>query len=341
MKLSILIPLYNKEKYVKRCLESILDQKMSSDSLEIIIVDDGSRDMGPEFVQEYSNRHSQISLIRQHNQGPSAARNNCLKAATGDYVYFLDADDYLAMDVLPTIIGLASENQLDVLEFETKQVTEGSALERQSRPIEIKPLDVLDGIAYVARNGFKNEAWRYIVRRAFLNKHQITFKEGTLYEDTIFSASTLLSTERIAKLEWDVHRYVVVENSIVTSKDIAHNKKFISGMVNAVEHIYHLINGLDQTHKQYPKVVEVLRSRQEDLVYALIIRTLKFRLLPVKELKSILKKMEGFGAYPMYHRNSQLTQRETNKGLKNMFVPIFNNRTCLFLGLRLMKSIPT
>lgn len=340
MKLSILIPLYNKEKYVKRCLDSILDQEMPLCGLEIIIVDDGSKDSGPALVQDYANRHSHITFIRQQNQGPSAARNKCMQAATGDYLYFLDADDYLAKDVLPTILRLAAENQLDVLEFETKQVMEGSAIDRQAQALEPTSLEVLDGVTYVAGNGFKNEAWRYIVKRAFLDDRQITFKEGTLYEDTIFTASVLLATKRIAKLTWDVHRYVVVENSIVTSKDISHNKKFITGMVNAVEHIHQLINGLDPSHGKYPKAVAVLRGRQEDLVYAFIIRTLKFRLLPVKELKSILKKLEGFGAYPMYHRNTRLHSEQTGKGFKNMFVPIFNNRTCLFLGLRLMKAIP-
>lgn len=341
MKLSILIPLYNKEKYIQRCLESILDQQLPSDGLEIIIVDDGSKDSGPLLVQQYADDHTQITFIRQKNQGPSAARNKCMQAATGDYLYFLDADDYLATNVLPTILRLATENNLDVLEFETKQVTEGSALDRQPQDIENLSLEVMDGVSYVASNSFKNEAWRYIVKKGFLQDRGITFIEGTLYEDTIFTASVLLAAERIAKLKWDVHRYVVVENSIVTSKDIAHNKKFIVGMVNAIEHLHQLASGLDCSHVQYTKAVKVLQVRQEDLVFALIIRTLKFRLLNVGDLKIMLKKLETFGAYPMYKGNTRLAPDKTGRGYKKMFAPIFNNKTCLLLGLRFMRAIPT
>ena len=340
MKLSILIPLYNKEKYIQRCLESILDQQVPSDGLEIVIVDDGSKDSGPLLVQQYADGHTHITLIRQKNQGPSAARNKCMQAATGDYLYFLDADDYLAKNVLPTILGLATENNLDVLEFETKQVTEGSALDRQPQVIDNSSMEVMDGVTYVASNSFRNEAWRYIVKREFLKDREIVFIEGTLYEDTIFTASVLLAARRIAKLKWDVHRYVVVENSIVTSKDIAHNKKFIVGMVNAIEHLHHLASGLDHSHVNYSNAVKVLQGRKEDLVFALIIRTLKFRLLNVRELKVLLEKLEIFGAYPMYNEKTRLAPDQTGRDFKKIFVPIFNNKTCLLLGLRLMKAIP-
>ena len=340
MKLSILIPLYNKEKYIKRCLESILDQNLPMGSLEIIIVDDGSKDAGPQLVQGFANNHNQIKLIRQKNQGPSAARNKCMQAATGDYLYFLDADDYLAKNVLPTLLDLAIENSLDVLEFETKEIAEGSEVDRQTQEIENLSLKVLDGVSYVATNSFKNEAWRYIVKKSYLKEKEIAFIEGTLYEDTIFTASVLLAAKRIAKLKWDVHRYVVVENSIVTSKDISHNKKFTNGMVNAIEHLHHLASGLDRSHLQYSNAVKVLQVRKEDLVFALIIRTLKFRLLNAKDLKLLLKKLEVFGAYPMYNEKIKSAPNHADRGYKKVFTPIFNNKTCLLLGLRFMRAIP-
>lgn len=339
MKFSILIPLYNKEKYIERCLESLLDQDVSSSDYQIIIVDDGSKDSGPEIVQKYTEKHTNIKLIRQQNQGPSAARNRCMEAAKGDYLYFLDADDYLATNVLQTILSLALENNLDVLEFDTKQVKEGTSLDRETQSIENFSIEIFDGITYVARSGFKNEAWRYIVKKQFLVNQKIAFIEGTLYEDTIFTANVLSAAKRIAKIKWAIHRYVVVENSIVTSKDVAHNKRFINGMVNAVEHIHHLIDKLDGSHAQYNKAVKVLKGRQEDLVYALIIRTLKFGLLNVEDLKILLKKLEAFGAYPMKNRKTGLAKEQSEKGYKKMFVPIFNNKMCLSLGLRLMKVI--
>ncbi len=338
MKLSILIPLYNKEHYIQRCLESILDQDISRADLEIIIVDDGSKDSGPMIVEKYMDNNANIRFIRQENQGPSAARNRCMEASMGDYLYFLDADDYLAENVLKTILNLAAEHHLDVLEFETKQVDEGSPVNRKLSYSGNLDLEVLDGIEYVAKNSFKNEAWRFIVKKKFLERTGIVFIEGTLYEDAIFTAQVFLGAQRISKIGLDAHRYVVVENSIVTSKDIAHNKRFINGMVNAVEHLHQLINNLDEFHDYYAKAVKVVKSRQQDLVLALIIRTLKFRLLNIEQLKQILKKLKSLEAYPITRKRKGPAANRFN--YKTIFIPIFNNQLCLIFGLRILKMFP-
>ncbi|NJB70290.1 glycosyltransferase involved in cell wall biosynthesis [Saonia flava] len=343
MKLSILIPLYNKEKYIERCFKSLLDQGLSNNEYEIIIVDDGSKDSGAAIVDEYAEKHSNIQLIRQQNQGPSVARNKCLAAANGDYVYFLDADDYLATNVLRLIIALAVENDLEILEFDTKQIAESAALDFDSltqNPQDL-PVLVMDGISYVAEYGFRNEAWRYIVKRSLLVDAGVRFIEGTLYEDAIFTASLFITAHRMAKVDIDVHRYIVVENSIVTSKDRAHNLKFIHGMVNAIEHFHGLIKDLDSSHVDYNKVVKSLRGRQQAFVFALLIRTLKYRLLSFKDLKKILSRLNTYEAYPIDPKIGGIGEGNTRRFYNNFFVPIFNNKTCLFLGMVLMRAVPS
>ena len=125
MKLTILISLYNKEKYIERCLKSLIEQDVSPNMYEIIIVDDGSKDSGGLIVQNYAKKHQNIKLISQLNQGASAARNRGLEAASGDYLYFLDADDYLNTNVLNYLLELGEQNDLEILEFNTKQIIEG------------------------------------------------------------------------------------------------------------------------------------------------------------------------------------------------------------------------
>lgn len=93
--ISTIIPLYNAEKYIARCLDSILAQDMDAGKLEIIVVDDGSTDGGAAIVDRYATKHSDIRLIKQANGGVSSARNRGLKEASGDYVHFVDADDAL------------------------------------------------------------------------------------------------------------------------------------------------------------------------------------------------------------------------------------------------------
>ncbi|MER3373043.1 MAG: glycosyltransferase [Allomuricauda sp.] len=343
MKLSILIPLYNKEKYIERCFKSLLDQDLSPNEYEIIIVDDGSKDSGAAIVAEYAEKHSNIHLIKQQNQGPSVARNKCLEAAKGDYVYFLDADDYLATNILNTLIELATKHDLDVLEFNTKEKKESSELDFESLTQNPQNLsvDVMDGITYVAEYGFRNEAWRYIVKRSLLVDAGVKFIEGTLYEDAIFTASLFFKAKRMAKVDMDVHRYIVVENSIVTSKDRAHNLKFIHGMVNAIEHFHGLIKSLEPSHPYYGKVVNNLKGKQQAFVFALIIRTLKYRLLSFKELKKILSKLNTFEAYPMDPKIGGIGEGSSGRFYNMTFVPAFNNKTCLYLGMGLMKLIPS
>lgn len=100
MKLSIIIPVYNSEKYITCCLESLLVQEMSANEYEIIIVNDGSTDSGGLIARDYTERHSNIHLFNQKNKGVGTARNKGIELAKGDYIYFIDPDDYIAINVL-------------------------------------------------------------------------------------------------------------------------------------------------------------------------------------------------------------------------------------------------
>ena len=341
MKLSILIPLYNKEKYVERCLDSLLEQDLPKDHYEIVIVDDGSKDTGPAIVDSYAKEHANIHITRQKNQGPSAARNKCLALSKGEYLYFMDADDYLATNVLQDLLSIAENGQIEILEFDTKHTTNAAATITQSEtksPTE-QVGEIVDGMAYVAQYGFRNEAWRYFVQRSLLDSSGVKFIEGTLYEDAIFTASLFLNAKRMAKVAMDVHRYVVVENSIVTSKDRAHNLKFIKGMVFAIEHFYTLTQKLDPSDRNYQMVVNKLKARQQGLTFALIIRTLKYRPINFKELKDILEKLKAFDAYPIDPKLEGLGAGNASF-VHRLFVPIFNNKTLLGLGMGIMGLIP-
>ena len=179
MKLSILIPLYNKEKYVERCLTSLLNQDIPKAEYEIVIVDDGSKDSGPEIVEQYAKTNSNIQLIRQENQGPSAARNKCLDAAKGNYLYFMDADDYLAENVFGRLLSLCDQGNVGVLEFDTKETNNSEPTFTVCETTDQPRLRTLSGMAYLAEYGVRNEAWRYFVKKALLESSGVRFIEGT------------------------------------------------------------------------------------------------------------------------------------------------------------------
>lgn len=342
MKLSIVIPLFNKEKYIERCLESLFAQDLTPNEYEIIVVDDGSKDGGPLIVQTYAERKADTNIVsvRQQNQGPSVARNRGLDEAKGDYVYFLDADDYLAPNVLNGLIELSKKNNLDILEFDTKELEEGALPEHSNysleQPYELA-IPVLDGISYMADHDFRNQAWRYIVKRSYLLDCGIRFlKDMRAYEDLIFTASVFLGSKRISKVNLDAHRYIKVENSIVTNRDPKKSLEFIQGMVKAVEELHMLIKNLNGQNEKLSGVFNRMKAKQQAVVFALIIRTFKYRLYNWKDLSSILAKMKTLEVYPL----SSKIGGNGNRIQQMIFVPIFNSKTCLFLGLRIMKQFP-
>ncbi|CAN0605462.1 unnamed protein product, partial [Ectocarpus sp. 12 AP-2014] len=178
------------------CLDSLLDQGLEPNEYEVIIVDDGSKDSGALVVENYAKRNKdvRIELIIQKNQGPSAARNNGLNKATGEYVYFLDADDYLAPNALDCLYSLSHKNGIELLEFDSEYINEGELPKFSKLHSKNDSIEVTNGQDYIAKNGLRNSACFYVIKRSFLTSTAITFLEDMrAYEDMIFTSSVFLS----------------------------------------------------------------------------------------------------------------------------------------------------
>ena len=342
MKLSVIIPLYNKEKYIERCIKSLMAQDMDPDEYEIIIIDDGSTDSGKMIAQNIAAQYGNIRLKCQENSGPGAARNNGISEARGEYLYFLDADDFVSPNVFRILLDICMENKLEILEFNSREIEEGTAPGLTESPIEItqKPSDpLMDGISFLSEYDFRNEVWRYFIRKSFLLDTGIQFSEDMkAYEDLIFTANTFLRSNRITKVNLDAHRHVTVPGSIVRSKNPKTNLEFINGMVKAVERLDVLIKNLDRSHEKYTEAVKKVKAKQQAVVFALIIRAFKYRLHSWKDLKSILAKMKKLEAYPIDPKIGGIA--DGNIFYNRIMVPIFNSGIFLFLGISIVRLIP-
>jgi glycosyltransferase involved in cell wall biosynthesis len=339
MKLSIVIPLYNKGKYIERCLRSLLAQDLPQNQYEIIVVDDGSTDTGGTIALNYSYIHTNVHFFTQQNKGVGAARNRGLDIAIGSYVYFMDADDYLAENIFKRLVCLCIDKELEILVFDTKKTNNNEPLFTFSETTNTPTLQVIDGMVYLSKYGFLNEAWRYFIKRKLLADSGIRFIESTLYEDVIFTATLFLKAKKMAKVTMDIHRYVVVEDSIVTSKNSNHNLKFIKGMVFAIEHFDSLSKGLDSADSNYAIIINKIKERQQKLVFALIIRTLKYRPIDYKQLQEILTRLKSFDAYPIDLKIGGIDSEKVS-WIYNLFVPVFNNKILLHFSMGLMRLIP-
>jgi len=123
---SVIIPVYKVEEYLRECLDSVVNQTL--DNIEIICVDDGSPDHSADIVLEYTEKYPNVKLIRKENGGLSSARNAGLDVATGEYVYFLDSDDYIEPDMLLNLLNLAEQNNLEIIYFNTNLVFENNKI---------------------------------------------------------------------------------------------------------------------------------------------------------------------------------------------------------------------
>lgn len=241
LKLSIIVPIYNVEPYLRKCVGSLLPyaplpegngvgQDLSPDEYEIILVDDGSPDGCPAICDEYaqalhpsggSRKEANIVVIHQPNAGLSAARNNGLRVAQGKYVQFVDSDDYLEPNVLGGLVAQMEREELDVLRFDYQNVRISGAstyevFQPYKQPHQVdKRTDVVDGITYLnERMGYACYAVMFMIRRDMLLTNNLTFTEGILFEDTEWTPRMLLAAGRVNSTTTIVYNYLLREGSI-------------------------------------------------------------------------------------------------------------------------------
>lgn len=216
MKLSIIIAAFNTGQYLTRCLNSCLNQDIDKEFYEIIIVNDGSTDNSLSIANNFASRHPNVRVISRENGGLSAARNTGLTHACGDYVWFVDSDDFIEPNSIKHPLEFAKENQLDVMCFFFQFVHEDGAIQtRQYSPCHSG--EILSGPDFVSKTGFVMSPWAAIYRREFLLEQDLKFMEGILHEDEEFSPRAQFLARRIAHLPDIVYNYFQRSGSIMKS----------------------------------------------------------------------------------------------------------------------------
>ena len=215
MKLSIIIPVYNTENYLERCLASCLDQDLPESDYEIVVLNDGSTDGSLQVAQRIASSHPCIRIVSQENGGLSRARNAGLREAAGDYVWFVDSDDYIARNCVGMLWTQCAAGTLDVLGMGSyKVLPDGSVLERQyydqgaSRTIYDGPSAMRSGLLKSPCAPF------YVMRRAYLLDKGLTFLAGYLHEDEEFTPRMFYQAGRISFVSECCYYACVRGNSI-------------------------------------------------------------------------------------------------------------------------------
>lgn len=238
--ISIIVPVYNVEKYLEECLNSLLNQEF--DNYEIVCVEDKSTDNSLDILEQYKKKSSKIKIIKNFkNMGLSATRNIGLREAKGKYVLFVDSDDMVKPGSLKILYNLAESNMVDVVYFNMEFLNdEENGLIREK--VKNKTYDgIYTGMElfcrYIKENDYKVEAWRKFIKRDVLIENGIFFYEGIINEDMLFSFLLAVKSEKAMDLNKELYIYRQRKGSIMWSqrKEKASNSLFIS-MINMISY---------------------------------------------------------------------------------------------------------
>ena len=206
MKVSFVIPAYNAAKTVCRCLDSVIAQ--TDCAWEAVVIDDGSSDNTYELISAYAERDCRIIALTQENQGPGLTRNNAMARATGDYVAFLDSDDYVEKDYLALVKKKIEREELDVVVIDNFYETPDGRLIRMERLSRFAGLCAEELIAVQMTGKMPWGGWRKVVRADLIKKNGIEYSKDTVGEEAVFSFNVFHHASRIGFLGAPVLHYV-------------------------------------------------------------------------------------------------------------------------------------
>ena len=229
LKLSVIVPIYKVEHYLVKCVDSLLNQDLSPEEYEIILVDDGSPDRCGEICDEYAANFINIKVVHRANGGLSAARNSGIEVAKGKYVQFVDSDDYLEPNVLKTLVAKMETDNLDILRFNYQNVNERYEIFDPNKDgkcfVDYRD-EICDGLDFLTnRLGPGCYAWQFTIKRELLASCH--FKEGIYFEDTEWTPRLLLKARRVTSTDVLVYNYLIRQGSITQSVDEKKKRKVL------------------------------------------------------------------------------------------------------------------
>lgn len=242
--ISIIIPVYNVEQYLKACLDTVVAQNYSD--FEVICINDGSTDGSKSILDEYAAKYSNISIIHQENKGLSAARNAGIRAAKGDYIFFLDSDDWIEPDTLKMLTE--KQNGEDLLCFNGRRYFEDGTTETPDAGIVE---DRLTGWEYYNKYALVSRKFHFVCtvlrlyRREYLLKNNLFFKEGIYHEDNLFTPLACYYAKSVKVIPDILYVYRIREGSITQTTNVQRLFDMIT-VANKLSAFFIPLSGIDK-----------------------------------------------------------------------------------------------
>lgn len=320
-KLSIIIPVYNVEQYVERCIQSIVTQNIPHTEYELIVVNDGSTDKSREILTELQGQYPFIIIADKENGGLSSARNEGMKHATGEYIFFIDSDDWISNDSLPFLFDWSDKYPEDILIFgscESDGTTNGNFLTSNLSPNnQTMPTEY-----YLTSYTLRSSAWQGIFRRSLFEKINYQFKHGFVSEDDDFVVRIFSVAKNIVCNNKTVYFYFQRGNSI--SKSL--NKKATVKLINDKLIMQH---ELDEYIHNFDGKLRLGLQRKMDFLAVDMIRLLMRKNHSSKTINTVLSELNSLGYFPL---------RKPDYTLKYKLFRLFFSRIWIIRLGRILKK---
>lgn len=321
MKVSVIVPVYNVEKYLKKCMDSLVSQTLKD--IEIIAINDGSTDSSLEILNDYKKDHDNIKVLTKENGGLSDARNYGIPYATGEYIAFLDSDDYVDSSIYEKMYNKAKENDADYVECDF--IWEYPNESRIDTGIRYE--NKLEMFTYG-----RVVAWNKLIRSEIIKEDKsLRFPFGMRYEDVGFFYKLIPKIEKFAFVEESLIHYVQREDSLV--KEQNERTLDIIKVLNGVLQYYEL-NGL---YEEYKTAIEYTYAR-------LILCSSLKRMSKIKEkdlrnecIRESWKELND--KFPNWKQNEVIQNKKDKRfANQNKYMRTVNDRTIKFYG-KILKHV--
>lgn len=266
-KLSIIVPVYGVEKYIDKCLNSLVKQSLKE--IEVIVVNDGTKDNSQKIVDKYAKKYpDKIKSYIKENGGQGSARNYGLKKATGEYIGYVDSDDFVEKDMYKKLYNKAKENNYDIVVCGNYNVSE----DYQNKNIDA----FINNYNADLENIFfgKMAVWNKIYKRDILIKNKLEFKEKVWYEDLAFTLKAIMNSNTFAFIDEPLYDYLIREGSTMNNSNVQRNLEILDAFNDILAYIQHnkkeeyfsKIEFLAIDHIYISAIVRVLKAEADDKV---------------------------------------------------------------------------
>ena len=264
-KVSIIIPVWGVEKYISKCLDSLVNQTL--EDIEIIVVNDGSPDNSQKIIDEYVKKYpDKVKSYIKENGGQGSARNYGLEVSTGEYIGFVDSDDFVELDMFEKMYNKAKKDKADIVVCGSYNVSEDYS--KKDKDVFVTNYDTdLENVIFG-----KMAVWNKIYKRNIIVDNKITFKEKVWYEDLAFTLKTIINSSKFSFIDEPLYDYLIRQGSTMNNSNVERNLEILQAFDDVLDYIYknnkedylNLIEFLAIDHIYISAIVRVLRAQADN-----------------------------------------------------------------------------